>query len=422
MLTRPASRWMLYVFASAHFMHDLFTGSWIVVLATQRDALDLSYTEVGIARGVFTVASAVAQPFFGGYFDRTGKPFLAVWAIAITSMMVFLAALAPTYALLLMAGVVGGVGSAIFHAAGLGGAKRLASGRGHGRATAIFLLGGNSGFAIGTWMAGAILDRFPIGALGLPVMILVMAAPILLRYLRPFMSHEVQPPERTTREILFGGRALLMPVVAFLAAVLLVQIYQGGFSTYLLQHHENNGNNLETAGNLTSLYLFFAAVGSFVGGSLSDRFSRRRVAIVAVLITAPLSFLLLRAEGMPLIALSVLLGLVTNIPLPVMLLMGQDVLPGGSSGAGSFAFGITFLAQAIAAPVVGLWADMLTLMQALTITGILPAVAIPLLLLIPERAKVKYATTKPQLGMLFDDTSKLADSLDSQPNTSRAGD
>ncbi|MFP4324080.1 MAG: MFS transporter [Anaerolineales bacterium] len=380
-------RYPLYLFSLSHGLHDFFTGVWVLVLAAQRDALGLTYTEIGIAQALYTIATALAQPSFGHYFDRTGTPHRAIWAVAGTTLMVLGAALAPNYALLVVAGVGAGLGSASYHAAGLGNARRLADGRGPGRATAIFLLLGNGGFALGAAVGGFVLDAYGARALTVPALAIVFTAPFLVRALQPVLAgREAGRKSRTAGDLLRGGRTALLPIVAFMLLVTANQFYFGAFTTYLPQFFEEGGASLRYAGNVTSVYLLFAAFGSFVGGTLSDVLPRRVVAGGAMVIIAPLSFLVLRSDGVSLLGLSVLLGLATNISLPILLLIGQEIMPGGASGAGGYAFGFTFLARAVTTPIVGALGDSFSLLAALTISGLVPLFAVGFMMLLPHPA------------------------------------
>ena len=375
-------------------MHDFFSGAWILVLAAQRTNLDISYTEAGIAQAAYMTLSAVTQPFIGNFFDRTGKPYLALWAVGLAAIMTTLAAMANNYLLFIILGMGAGVASAIFHAAGLSGAKQLAAGRGEGSATAIFLLGGNGGFALGAFAGGVILDNYGASTMALPAIIAVFFTPFLMRFLRPYLQDIPNKPERTSREILLGGRRLLLPIAAYIIVVAVYQLFQGGFSTYLPQFYEEQGNSLTYAGQFSGLYLFFGAVGSFAGGMLVDRFSRRWVAITSFLLIAPFSFLILRSGGgIGLGALSIILGLLSNLSLPILLLIGQEVLPGGKSGAGGFTFGLTFLTRGIMTTLVGVIADNIGLLETLTLIGVLPILAIALFFVLPDHAPPKAVQT-----------------------------
>lgn len=396
-ITRIIPRYTLYLLSCAHFLHDFFTGSWLLVLAAQVVWLDLSYTQSGLAAGAYTLASAIAQPALGSYFDRTGKPYLAIWSVAWTTASIALAALAPNYALLLVMSVSAGLGSAAFHAAGLSSAKHLSSGRGAGRATAIFLLGGNGGFAVGAYIGGEMLNDADNGvSLLLPAILIVFLTPALIYALKSYLDGLHNQPTKVPSmgAMLRTERRLLIPIGAFILITLMLQTYQGSFATYLPQYFESEGYDLSYAGQVTSLYLFFAAIGSFVGGTLSDHLPRRSLAIGASLALAPLTYALLRTDGISLTVLSIILGLCTNLSLPIMLLIGQEILPGGKSQAGGYAFGLTFLTRTIGVSLTGPIADSLGLLDTLTLVGFLPLLVIVLFVFLPANPpEVAHVTT-----------------------------
>ena len=214
---------------------------------------------------------------------------------------------------------------------------------------------------------------------------LVVATPLLVRLLRPYLEGLANEPTRTTREFIRGGKKALLPVFAYVMLILAMQAIYGGFATYLPQFYQARDISLETAGIFTSIFLLFAAIGSLIGGTLSDYFPRRQVAAVSMIVIAPLSYIMLRTDGVTLGILSMVLGLATNISLPILLIIGQEVLPGGKSAASGYAFGITFLTRAISSPIIGDLADNTSLLNALTVVGVLPLFSAVLLLLLPAR-------------------------------------
>lgn len=380
-------RTALYLLSCAHGLHDLYTGIWLLVVAAQVNWLDMSYTQSSIAAATYILVSAIMQPSFGSFFDRNGNPYLALWAVAWTTMMVALAALAPHFGLLVLAGGGAGLGSAAFHAAGLSNAKQLASGRGTGRATAIFLVGGNAGFALGAYIGGRVLDdasgKYGLFWLAVGVS---LTAPILIYWLRPFLSDLINPPKRTTMEMRQADHRTWLPLIAFVLISLTREVVRAGYATFLPQYYEASGNSLEYAGTITALFLFFAAMGGLVGGMLSDRLPRRGLAVMSLMVIAPLSFLLLRSEGIALVIMSILLGLAINISLPIMLIIGQEIFPGGANGAGGYAFGTTFLMGGIATLVLGPVADQMGLLNTLTVVGLMPLLTLGLFYFLPARA------------------------------------
>jgi FSR family fosmidomycin resistance protein-like MFS transporter len=365
----------------------------VLVLTAQVALLGLSYTQAGVVQAVFTLTSALAQPYFGAYFDHTGKPYLALWSLGSAAVMVTIAGLVDSFILLFIAGAGAGLGIAAFHAAGLSIAKQLGGGRGSGSATAIFLVGGNGGFALGAYMGGVILDRYGAGMLTLPALVVVLFTPFFLRDLKPYLIHEREVVTgRTTRDLVMGGFQVWQPLLVYFTLVLGYQAIQGGMITYLPQYLESSGRSLEQAGSITSIFLLFSAIGSLSGGYLSDYLPRRLLLIGAMLVIAPIGFFLLRADGLLLGILAALLGLATNVSHPILLLMGQDVLPGGQSQAGGAAFAVTFLTRGAMSPFVGAIADSIGLLTTLTLVAIVPTLVALIVFVLPS--PMLYQTDK----------------------------
>ena len=102
------------------------------------------------------MVGSVLQPIVGFYTDKHPKPFSLVFGMGVTLCGLVLLALAPTYAVVLLAAGCVGLGSAIFHPESSRMA-RLASGGRHGFAQSLFQVGGNAGTALGPLLAAGII-------------------------------------------------------------------------------------------------------------------------------------------------------------------------------------------------------------------------------------------------------------------------
>src|SRR5207244_1622925 len=90
------------------------------------------------------------------YTDKHPKPFSLVCGMAVSWCGLILLALAPNYAVVLVAAGLVGSGSAVFHPESSR-VARLASGGRHGFAQSLFQVGGNAGTALGPLLAAGII-------------------------------------------------------------------------------------------------------------------------------------------------------------------------------------------------------------------------------------------------------------------------
>ena len=149
--------------------------------------LGLTNALAGAVVLVSALASSLVQPLFGLWSDRRGTMWLLPGGVALAAAGVAVAALAESYAMLLAAVFVSGLGVAAFHPEGSKFAS-FVSGSRRASGMALFSVGGNLGFAIGPLFGAAVLGvGLGFGPLlavpGVAIAALLIAE---LRYLRRF--------------------------------------------------------------------------------------------------------------------------------------------------------------------------------------------------------------------------------------------
>jgi MFS transporter, FSR family, fosmidomycin resistance protein len=85
-----------------HLAADFAQGALPAILVFLKPALHLSYTMTAAVVLVGTVTSSVAQPIFGHWSDRRGAVWLMPSGVAVAGLGIALAAIAPSYAPLLV--------------------------------------------------------------------------------------------------------------------------------------------------------------------------------------------------------------------------------------------------------------------------------------------------------------------------------
>src|SRR6185312_16351257 len=94
---------------------DLTAGALPAVLVFLKPLLHLSYTKAGAVVLVATVTSSIAQPLFGHWSDRYTTTWLVPVGIAASATGIALSPLAHSYAVLLLAVSLSGLGVGLFH-------------------------------------------------------------------------------------------------------------------------------------------------------------------------------------------------------------------------------------------------------------------------------------------------------------------
>src|SRR6185437_4080866 len=102
----------------------------------------------GMITFTYQVTASLFQPFVGLTTDRRPMPYSLALGMGFTFFGLLMLAWAPSYAYLLLAASLVGLGSSVFHPESSR-VARLASGGQHGLAQSLFQVGGNTGSALG---------------------------------------------------------------------------------------------------------------------------------------------------------------------------------------------------------------------------------------------------------------------------------
>lgn len=395
--------------SAGHFANDFFSGAMGIMLAAQDDAIGLSEPQIGLASAIF-LGISITQPFLGWLSDRLSVPHLMVLGPAVTALGLAVVGLAPTFGVILLGAVLGGFGNAMFHPSGLAGARAFGGENRKGSSVALFMVAGNGAFAISPFFVGFTLEAFgPSGILPFVLVNLVLVPMIVLRVqtnLRDTLDGTQQKQKNQPAQANASATAITLSkrwyqatsvlIAVYLIIVLLRGVIYQALNTFLPTFYKDQGLDLGIAGSATSVLFVFAALGGFVASSLSDRLPRLPIVSLSLFSIAPLTWLLLSAEGVWIFVLSVPLGIALGANWPIVLMIGQEVLPGGASGSSGLAFGWGFVANAAGTIMVGGVAEAFGLQDTLQYAALLPLIGAGLVFLLPANSPV--ADPEPPLG------------------------
>ena len=315
------------------------------------------------------VTSSVLQPLFGILADRVSAPWLVPSGLLLAGTGVALAGWAPTYALVLCATGVTGIGVAAFHPEA---ARQIYVLSGERRATAmsLFAVGGNLGFAIGPALATPLQIAFGLRGTILLVLPALAMSFVLVRTRGRGWDASGQPRKRDlgAEPDRWGAFARLTGPVVCRAIVFY------GLNTFIpLYWIQVLGGSKAGGGAALTLMLSVGVAGTLAGGRLADRFGRRRVVLVSMLALFPLLLAWLAASS-PVASLLLLvpLGLALYAPFSVMTVMGQEYLPGRVGTASGLTIGLAVTLGGLAAPVLGRIADLHGVRSALSMLLFVP--------------------------------------------------
>ena len=386
-MVREIDRRAIAALSAGHFATDFSNGALPALMPFLVHRFGLSYTEVGALMLVSALASSLIQPFFGVWSDRRGAAWLLPAGVVLAGGGMALTAASPSYWACLVFVTISGAGTAAYHpegskfAAYVSGARR-ASGM------SLFSIGGNLGVALGALsMAPLLLLLGRYGGLLIAVPSVVVAAMLAasVGYLGRFA------PERAGTRALAGedrpgALALLLGVIALRSAGWFGLLTFVPLWAVSLGHSEAYGNNL------LSLMLFAGGLGTLGAGPLADRIGRRPVLIATLVATPPLVIVFVAVGGAVGAAALALVGVCVVSTFGLTGVMSQEYLPSRIGLASGISIGFSIGLGGVASLALGTVADTVDLRTAMYACAAVPALAIPLGLLLPSpRARRRLA-------------------------------
>jgi len=379
-----------------HLLNDMVQSLVPSMYPILKTTFHLDFTRIGLITLTYQITASLLQPFIGYFTDRRPMPYSLPIGMAFTLAGLLLLAIAPTFALLIIAACLIGIGSAVFHPESSR-VARLASGGAHGMAQSFFQLGGNTGSAIGPLLAAIIiLPRGQIGAawfslaalLGIFVLIRVghwYKARLLHLQTRPAKHHEAAqaPPRKTVAVAMSVLMALIFSKYFYLAS------FSSYYTFYLISKF-----GLSVQSSQLYLFVFFGAVaaGTLIGGPVGDRVGRKLVIWVSILGVLPFTMLLPYVNLFWTAILSVIIGFVIASAFSAILVYAQDLVPGRVGMISGLFFGFAFGMGGIGAAVLGRLADATSIIFVYKLCAYLPAIGL-LTALLPTLHRPRHTAT-----------------------------
>lgn len=344
---------ILFSIAFAHLLNDLLQAVIPAAYPILKENFNLSFTQIGLITLAYQLAASILQPLVGLYTDKKPKPFSQIFGMLFTMSGIVLLSYAAHFSMIIVAVVLVGIGSSIFHPE----ASRisfLASGGKRGLAQSIFQLGGNAGTAIGPLLVALIVVPNTQYYIIWFVVVAFIALMVLSRIAFWYQSHlSLKADKKAVIDLPnLSQTKIIVSVVILMILIFSKFFYMASMSSYFTFYLMDKFHlSVQDAQFHLVLFLASCAVGTLIGGPLGDKFGRKYVIWFSVLGAAPFTLLLPYVDLFWTGILSVIIGTIISSAFPAILVFSQELLPkklGMVSGLFyGFAFGMGGLGSAL---------------------------------------------------------------------------
>ena len=264
--------------ASSHFSHLLLPLMFPVFMKT----FGLSYSELGFLMSVFFIVSGVGQACAGFVVDKFGARPVMYAALSILAIACVAAGLAQSYAGLMLAAALLGLGNCTFHPVDFTILNQRVSAPRLGYAFSMHGLTGNLGWAMApAFMVGlSTLFDWRVAYFSAAAFFLVILV-LLLWQRHNLLTQVVKHKQDEVKE--HSLAFLKIPVVwwcfafFFLSTMTLAVVQSFSVSILQAMYHVS----FEAATMTLTAYMLCAAAGMFVGGFVAARYPKHSDRVVA---------------------------------------------------------------------------------------------------------------------------------------------
>ncbi|MRX36565.1 MULTISPECIES: MFS transporter [unclassified Aminobacter] len=350
---------ILLAVSFSHFLNDVMQSLISSLYPMLKDDYHLDFWQIGLLTTTFQVTASLLQPVIGMYTDKKPLPFSLPIGMCLTLIGLLTLAFAHSYSMLLVGSAFVGLGSAIFHPESSR-VARLASGGRFGLAQSLFQVGGNFGSALGPLLAALIV--VPLGQGGIAwFSIAAMVGIVVLIRVSVWYSRHIVSAAKRAAPTLFNPLPRNKVISALVVLAILVcskQAYTASLSSYYTFYViERFGVSVQESQYLLFLFLGSAALGTFLGGPIGDRFGAKTVIWFSILGVLPFTLMLPYADLFWTKVLTVLIGLILASAFSAIVVFAQELVPGRVGLIAGIFFGFAFGIGGIAAAVLGVIAD-----------------------------------------------------------------
>ncbi len=290
------STYVIGVVSGGHFFSHLYLMAYPPLFPLLQDAFSLSTAQLGLIVSAAYAPQLFLQVPLGLAVDLVGAKRIFVIGVIATAAGTILAGLAGTYATLLVAVGLSGVGQSAFHPSDFALLDAVTTDRNEGKSFSVHTFSGYAGFAVAPVLVGGI----GLVAGWQPALVVVGIAGLfysLFAHLTLDTVHldsmdatgefdlDISVRDTVAALVRPGMLAVFLVYFVYMIAVVSVQSFTPVFVVDGLGFAESVGNTALTAN------LVLTATGVLLGGVLADRFKFQYVLAVTLGLAAAITWL-----------------------------------------------------------------------------------------------------------------------------------
>lgn len=385
---------ILLIISLVHLLNDTIQFIVPSLFPILKDSLSLNFSQIGLISLMINLTAAVMQPAIGIYTDNRPKPKMLPIGMLFTLIGVIALAYAAHFWVVMLAVMLIGLGSAVFHPESAR-VSFIAAGAKKGMASSIFQFGGFIGQAIAPVITAFLFVR--TGQQGVVwLAILVCIGFIAQFYVAGWYGRRLSPAKKTDapREATPMVQTVSKGYVILAITILMILVFSKNLyvaaisSYYAFFAIDRFGVSMAQAQIILFVFLAANVIGLMLGGLLADRFSKLSLIWFSILGTAPFSLLLPYSNLTFSVIWIFMAGMILASSFSVIMVYANDLLPGKIGLVSGIFFGLAFGLGGIGSAILGNLADSTSIDFVIYCCAYLPLIGL-LTIFLPSDKKMR---------------------------------
>ena len=355
---------VLLALSTGHLINDTIQSLLPAIYPIIKQVYNLDFGQIGLLTLTFQLAACIFQPIVGHVNDKNPMPFSIVTGMAFSLVGLLTLAYAGSFGTLLIGATFVGLGSSIFHPEATRMARRASGGQ-LGMAQAIFVVGGQTGSAIGPLLAAFIIVPGGQTSIAWFSMIAMIGAMILIWACRQFVAATrdalVQAKKGAAAQQgapALSQRHVVVSVVILMVLLLSKTAYSASFNSYYTFYLIDKFDvSMQTSQFMLFLFLLASAFGSLVGGWLGDKFGRTFIIWFSIIGGLPFTLILPHVDLFWTGVLTIVINLIMSSALSSIIVYAMELMPNRTGMIGGLFYGLAFGFGGLSAAALGFLAD-----------------------------------------------------------------
>jgi FSR family fosmidomycin resistance protein-like MFS transporter len=380
---------VLFAIGFCHLLNDMMQALLPAIYPTLKTQFHLNFAQIGLVTLAFQCTASLFQPVVGYFADLKPMPYSLPLGMVSTLAGLLVLSVAPNYPVLLIAAMMIGLGSAVFHPESSR-VARMASGGRYGLAQSVFQVGGNTGQAISPLTAALLVATYGQRSIVWYAGLALLGIVTLFNIGTWYKNHGLKriKNQQVSRDSGLPKAKVVISLTILLALIFSKFFYLASISSYYTFYLIHSfGVSVQNAQVHLFFFLGSVAVGTLVGGPLGDKIGRKYVIWFSILGMLPFTLMLPYADLFWTGILSVIIGLVMASAFPAIVVYAQELLPGRVGMISGLFFGFSFGMGGIGAAVLGALADATSITYVYKVCAFLPAIGLLAMFLPSFKAK-----------------------------------